>query len=75
MDLFRCHGSLLIYIFVVWFCFTLVCPDLSFDFFGIGLCCFELVPDVLWFCFLYFVLGSLVMIWYSVPNFLVFSYT
>ena len=47
MDLFRCHGSILIYIFVVLFCFTLVCLDLSFDFFGIGLCCFELVPDVL----------------------------
>ena len=43
MDLLRCHGSILIYIFVVWFCFTLVCLDLSFDFFGIGLCCFELV--------------------------------
>ena len=47
MDLFRYHGSILIYIFVVWFCFTLVCLDLSFDFFRIGLCCFELVPDLL----------------------------
>ena len=76
MDLFCCHGSILIYIFSVRFCFTLVCLDLSFDFFGIGLCCFELVPDLLiMVLLLYLVLGSFVMIWYSVPNFLVLSYT